>query len=648
MKKCLSIFWLFVGFFTCTGLAESLVELHEGQTSYILGKSIHYLEDRSGKWTLGDVQTPDKKTLFKLSKMSHPGFGYTGSAYWVRFSVLNTTDNKRPLYLELAHPFMKHISFFLLKDDQLIDEWVAGVSVSPDEVALSHRNHLFPLNLAPKSRYDILMRFENDGPMGLPLTIWDRTSFHKKAELELLMLGVFYGVVLVLLIYNIPIYISLKDKSYLLYILFLVFILIYQLTVDGLGYQFFWGGNRWLSQNSAVISWNLVVAFYCLFASSFLGARQVVPKLNYGLIALAAACVFNALYSQLGNPLLSVKIIYLLHSATVLLAVCATLICMVKRQRSAYFYFFAMVFLIGGSVANMMKNAGILPAQFFTTWGIHLGTSLEILLLSIGLADRINTIQKEKHLALEQVKVGDQQRIVVEKTAQAKSEFLANVTHELRTPMQSILGYSELGISRINQLNVENIVLYFKEIYTSAVRQMKLIDNLLDLSKLEANKEVFIFQQESMPLVIKLVVNELFTNLTEKNIQMNTHLPDGDANAVIDADKIAQVIRNLIGNAINFSDQEGDINIRLTSDDTTLVCSVEDNGIGIPEDELETIFGRFEQSRSSKKSKKGTGLGLAISRKIVEGHGGKIWAENRPLGGASVTFQIPKMQPVAL
>lgn len=227
----------------------------------------------------------------------------------------------------------------------------------------------------------------------------------------------------------------------------------------------------------------------------------------------------------------------------------------------------------------------------------------------------------------------------------AKSEFLANMSHELRTPMQGILGFARLGIAKVQQIPAEKILEYLKEIDNSGQRLLLLLNDLLDLAKLEAGKVEYNFTQFTLSKLVKLSIKEQSVLLQDKKISINFQPPDFNDEGSFDKDKIVQVIKNLLANAIRFSKIEGEIGIKIEETENSLLFSIFDHGVGIPETEKETIFDKFVQSSKTKNGSGGTGLGLAICKTIIEAHNGKVWAENNPQGGSIFRFKIPRCQP---
>ncbi|MBU2646554.1 PAS domain S-box protein [bacterium] len=224
---------------------------------------------------------------------------------------------------------------------------------------------------------------------------------------------------------------------------------------------------------------------------------------------------------------------------------------------------------------------------------------------------------------------------------QAKSSFLTNISHELRTPMQGIIGFSKLGVSKGNTLTMNKALDYFENISESAERLMKLLNDILDLSKLESGKYDYTFKLEKLSLWVISIIEEQSAIISKKNINIDFKIPENEPETMLDIAKIMQVIRNLIANSIKFCEPDQTIKMRIGEKEDHLLFSISDNGVGIPEDELESVFEKFRQSSRTMTNAGGTGLGLAICKKIILRHDGLIWAENNPDGGSIFKFQIP-------
>ncbi len=248
-----------------------------------------------------------------------------------------------------------------------------------------------------------------------------------------------------------------------------------------------------------------------------------------------------------------------------------------------------------------------------------------------------------------------------------KDDFLSNVTHEMKTPLHAILSYTRFGISKIEKVDKEKLLYYFEQIKSSGETLEKFQNDILDISKHQANMTNYKMEEVEIIKPIKSVLQELSSLFNDKlidvSIQNNLEILDEDnldnraifSSAKIDEFKIGQVLRNIISNAIRYSKANTKIRIILDrashltgqrASDSTIIDGVSiqiiDEGIGIPERELETIFDKFYQSTITNSGSGGTGLGLAISKEIIIAHRGKIWAENNINGiGSSFFIEIP-------
>ncbi|MCR4411045.1 MAG: HAMP domain-containing histidine kinase, partial [Thermoguttaceae bacterium] len=224
---------------------------------------------------------------------------------------------------------------------------------------------------------------------------------------------------------------------------------------------------------------------------------------------------------------------------------------------------------------------------------------------------------------------------------QAKTEFLANMSHELRTPLHGILSFAAFGIKKAQTASREDLYQYFQKIERSGKSLLVLINDLLDLAKLESGRATYDFSTIDLRLVLLTVADELSPLAAQKNIRMAMPPAGTTPPVVADETKIAQVARNLLSNAIKFSPEGSLIEIEAGTEGSRVWVRVCDRGVGIPEGELEAIFDKFIQSSKTRTGAGGTGLGLAICREILAGHKGRIWASNRPGGGSVFTFEMP-------
>ena len=222
-----------------------------------------------------------------------------------------------------------------------------------------------------------------------------------------------------------------------------------------------------------------------------------------------------------------------------------------------------------------------------------------------------------------------------------KSEFLANMSHELRTPLNAILGYTELIIDNIYGDVPEKIQEVLERVEKNGRHLLNLINDVLDLSKIEAGRLTLSLNEYSMQDIIQTVFTSVEALAAEKNLNLKVKIPGILETGKGDEQRIAQVILNLLGNAIKFTEQ-GEVDVEATVSNESFLVSVTDTGPGLSETDQKKIFEEFRQADgSSTRVKGGTGLGLSISKKIVEMHGGRIWVDSSLGKGSTFSFTLP-------
>ena len=222
-----------------------------------------------------------------------------------------------------------------------------------------------------------------------------------------------------------------------------------------------------------------------------------------------------------------------------------------------------------------------------------------------------------------------------------KSDFLANMSHELRTPLNAILGYTELILDKIYGDVPENIQEVLERVEKNGRHLLGLINDVLDLSKIEAGQLVLSLDDYSMKEVVHTVFTSVESLAAEKNLELKVSVAPEVAQGKGDHQRISQVFLNLVGNAIKFT-EAGEVRVEATASDDTFVISVSDTGPGLSEADQQMIFEEFHQADGSSTRKKGgTGLGLSIARRIVEMHGGRIWVESTEGKGSTFWFTLP-------
>ena len=229
----------------------------------------------------------------------------------------------------------------------------------------------------------------------------------------------------------------------------------------------------------------------------------------------------------------------------------------------------------------------------------------------------------------------------LEVASQHKSEFLANMSHELRTPLNAIIGFSEVLTDRMfGELN-EKQEEYLKDIYASGTHLLSLINDILDLSKIEAGRMELELTDFDLPTTLDNALMLVRERAGRRSLTLQMSIDEQLGEIRADERKIRQVVLNLLSNAIKFTPEGGRIEVGALPKDGFVEVSVSDTGVGIAPEDQEAVFEEFRQAGTAAKKVEGTGLGLTLCRKFVELHGGRIWVKSQEGEGSTFTFTIP-------
>jgi signal transduction histidine kinase len=228
-----------------------------------------------------------------------------------------------------------------------------------------------------------------------------------------------------------------------------------------------------------------------------------------------------------------------------------------------------------------------------------------------------------------------------QKFDELSDKIISMVSHELKTPLTSIKGFAETIIQE--DLNKSEIIKFANIIYNEADRLNRLVNSLLNLSRLESAKVNFNIKKVDIKEIVENVIELMYPKIKNSNIKLNREYEDEVIyEALADEDKTEQIIINLVDNAVKYTPKEGTITIGIKNKETEVLVYVKDTGIGIPENEKHKIFEKFYRTTISSSISQGVGLGLVITKYLVEGQGGKIWFESQENVGTTFYFTLPK------
>lgn len=631
----------------CLGIADvasATVFIQHDQESYELHEKMRIFEDTEGTLSIDEVSSLEFSDKFQTHNGGVPSYGYRTSVFWVRFEI----ENQSPMNeFVLEFPYAPHDSIILYENNGS-DKYTAsyGGDLLPfSERDRDNRHVTYNLTLQEKESYTYYVRFESEGSLQLSVILWEERAFTEKSLKEYLLFGLYFGATLMMVIYNVFLYFSLRFRSYLWYVIFIIGVSVTQITLHGFAYQFFWPESPWWNNRSIVFSMALTSFAAALFVDKFLDVRNFAPKLSR-FINLLASINIAIMGVVLLRYDLALNLVMLASVLMIFTVMATTILCWKRGNISARYLFLGWFIFLFCALLLSLSDSGMIPVNSFTRYGTIIGSVIEMLLFSLALADQVKMFQRDKERAertalenkettLEQLKRADR----------LKDEFLANTTHELRTPLYGMIGIAES--LRDGVAGEPNAILKYNLslIINSGQRLSNLLNDLLDYSKLKFHELVLDIGPVRLRDAANVVMTIIGPLTKNKEVQLVNRISPDLPYAKADENRIQQILYNLIGNAVKFTDM-GSVTIEADiGRNNELVVKIVDTGIGMSKEDLNIAFNEFEQGvHARKKQEIGTGLGLSITKDLVQLHGGRIFLSSDLGEGTTVGFTLPIYQ----
>ncbi|AIQ62029.1 hypothetical protein PSTEL_01725 [Paenibacillus stellifer] len=359
---------------------------------------LRIMEDKDGSLTPEQAAAPAMDALYE--PYSSSGFAGTlsKSVYWVKLDLYNDAARTRDFMLELSKPQLGKVTLYQFNDERkLSSETVTGRRLPFYDRSYIHRNFIFHLSFAPMSGEKLYFKIETDTFLQLPMKLWDTQSFLEKEQHQDLLFGVYYGIMLVMALYNIFLFISIRERTYLYYVLFILSFAVMQAVWDGFAYQFLWPDFPGWEVRANPMFITLTGLFALLFSLNFLSVPKYSPRMARIMQFFTVVLILALPAILLLSPAAGTRLAVCLSSVSILF--CLGAILAVRfRIRSVFFYIFAWIVLFAGALLNILAAYKLIPLNFWSLYSIRFGSAAETVLLSLALADRFNGIRHEKTL----------------------------------------------------------------------------------------------------------------------------------------------------------------------------------------------------------------------------------------------------------
>jgi signal transduction histidine kinase/ActR/RegA family two-component response regulator len=616
-----------------------------------LGTQMWVFEDVRGDTTIEDVTSAALRGSFRQHDEEALNAGYTASVFWIRVdlnyvSLQNATA--QPWWLVLAYPPLDDVRLYQADAQgryRLIEH--TGDTLPYSSRQIKRGNYVFELQLEPGKPQSVYLRVTSQGVLMVPLSLWSPKAYLEELPKRTYAMGALLGVVLVMLVYNLFIFISVRDTSYLYYILYIASFGLYLTTFNGIAVELLWPESPWWANVCVPFLIGSTSLFGAQFVRTFLHMSEHSVWTDRVLRVLMLCAVLVMVLSLTAEYWLSLRLATYLTLILTVIAFCSGLLAWFSGMRVARYFIIAWTaFLFGGLITALM-GLGFLPSTFLTMNAGQIGCALEVSLLSLALADRINTMKEERAAILQDNSLKLEalnKELAVNNVL--KDQFLSTVTHELRTPMIGVIGSLEL--MQTVPMNDE-LTQYHKTAYGSARDMLGMVNDILHLTELQAERLYprrahFSLRGLAESLRSKYQARAEELGL-EFSVRLDENLPD-----VLEGDvaMLGQCIDRLLDNALKFT-PSGWVSVSFNlgagdQDALPLRIEVRDSGVGFSTAASEKLYQRFQQlDGSPTREFGGLGIGLSICRQLVKLLGGTLSHSSTPGKGSCFQIELPSM-----
>ncbi len=573
-----------------------------------------------------------------LTKAS-ANIGFTNHHYWLRFSLKNASEHPAFTYLETARPITDFAELYLIDKEGNVKELKSGDNLPFSQRSVNHRKTIFKVMIQSNQELRAYLHLKSDGEvLNVPLHLYGPDTLVETTYREQMVFGIFYGILALATIIYLFLYFALRERSFLYYSMYALGVAFLQFAIDGYFYQYLAPSGGWFSQRMVLIAASLSAICLGKYSELFLNIKRHSNTLFR---------LYRLFYLLLGLQLILLLVLpasipFLYPSANAFgLGVMLLLIVSLANLRMRKipvdrFFGMGIFFLVSGFVIFILNNFGVLPNSFWSENSPKLGTGLEIIFLSLSMANRIGQLRRDKEnmqtLALQRA----------EEISEVKSHFLSNMSHELRTPLNAIMGHAKIIHDETTDPKTRTNCEVIKYV---SINMLSSVNDILDLSKIgkgELQLEHVNFDPESILIQLKKCAE-----ITAKEKGLNFVFdPPVSLPKLVKGDpiRLEQIVNNVLNNALRFT-HSGEVKFAvrccIANEMANLELTISDTGIGISKEKVDKVLEAFTQENSSNtREYGGFGLGLHMVKVLVDLHHGTIGFESQPGRGTTCTIGL--------
>ncbi|RJP84625.1 MAG: diguanylate cyclase [Desulfobacteraceae bacterium] len=413
--------------FTGAAFAGSVLRVVPDIEAYDLAAYVSSMEDAEGLLTIEQILTLENSPQWRTNDKPTVNVGYTRSDWWFRLELLNDQDAPQDRLIELDYPVLDEIDVYTITPDGRVNHLKMGDKQPFQDRPFQFRNFIFPVHLVPDSPLKIFLRVNSGSSIQMPLTLWNEKSLTAKNMNESMILGICLGIMLIMAIYNLFVYLSVREVSYFFYVFFLLSMTLLLSGIRGIGFQYLWPNSLEWNDQSIVVGLAGAIFFGSFFTRSFTNLPENRPFFSKFLLCLAAIAGLTIICSFLLPYILMIQWVIGIALITILGGTIIGIIRWIDGDIPARYFMLAWSAIMVGGVILAANKFNLIARNLFTENAVVYGMGLQAILLSLALAERLN-IEKQNSLEA-QMKAYEQERIA--RMAQEKALDIQKRANEM-------------------------------------------------------------------------------------------------------------------------------------------------------------------------------------------------------------------------
>ncbi|HYG20734.1 MAG TPA: sensor histidine kinase [Ohtaekwangia sp.] len=633
--------------------AQPVVLTDEGRVD--VQGAVQYWRDVRGKL---DINAAQSIQFIPHDTDRAPSFGFDESVYWFKLEVHNRSSIEDWL-LDVTFAPLDIVELYEQDDSS---QWIrheSGDHFAVTAREIEHRHPVFVCDIPANASKTYYLRIKTNSSVQLPITFWERERFFKTYFNIEVFNGLFYGAMLIMILYQLFLFFSIRDKITFYYVLALLAMTNAVALFQGYTYLYLFPSMTWLNDIDTIFTAPLFIVFSGLLTRAFLNLRHFSPLLDRLVLVNMILDVAAALIMVIFYP--SIPFVY--HHYFVLIHCALTLTsagyCLYSRYKPARYYLMAWITILLATALFAISNLGFAPGYLSTNYtGLMIGCVLQMLFITFALGDRWNQMARENEHAKElelQMRERERERLEVEvklrtleiqnkserleEVNRVKDKLFSLVSHDIKGPLGSLR--LALSMMKAGQVTQEEFQTLSTALEARFGQTTEFVENLLQWATLQLKGETFEPVTVSLRSLAEEAVNLLELDIRRKDIKIRNNIPPSFT-AFADPNMVKSVVRNLLTNAVKFTSAKGSVEFNAWKNGQQVIISVADTGVGIPPAHRNRLFTLDSITTAGTKQEKGTGLGLVLCKEFVEKNGGRIWFDTEEGRGTTFYFSLPE------